>query len=177
MSTPTIPPYAETAFIAGIVGDVITPSHPSYADSLIRWAANSQRPARYVVFVKSPEDVALSIAFARIHKLELAVRGGGHNPSGASSIDGGLVIDLSKYLNTVRVDEEKKLAYVGGGAVWRDVDCEAIKYGLATVGGTVNHVGSLSPRSDSVVTLSAYRPESAGLRLVEASAGSAVAMD
>jgi len=33
-----------------------------------------------------------------------------------------------------------RLAYVGGGAVWKDVDKETMKYGLATVGGTVNHV-------------------------------------
>jgi FAD/FMN-containing dehydrogenase len=51
------------------------------------------------------------------------------------------VIDLSRYLNTVRVDEERKLGYVGGGATWGAVDKEAIKYGLATTGGTVNHTG------------------------------------
>jgi hypothetical protein len=47
---------------------------------------------------------------------------------------------LSKYLGTVKIDAENKVAYVGGGALWRDVDAEAIKYGLATVTGTVNQV-------------------------------------
>lgn len=49
------------------------------------------------------------------------------------------MIDLSVYLNHVRVDPDTKLAYVGGGAVWKDVDEEGMKYGMATVGGTVNH--------------------------------------
>ncbi|CAG8561528.1 2121_t:CDS:2, partial [Acaulospora colombiana] len=53
----------------------------------------------------------------------------------------GIVIDLSKYINTVRVDHENKLGFVGGGASWKDVDEEAITYGLASVGGTVNHTG------------------------------------
>ena len=39
--------------------------------------------------------------------------GGGHNPSGASSTNGGLVVDLSKYLNKVIVDQEAKIAHVG----------------------------------------------------------------
>jgi hypothetical protein len=59
--------------------------------------------------------------------------------TGASSSD-GLVIALSRYINYCRVDPDKKLAYVGGGALWRDVDNAAIEHGLATVGGTVQHV-------------------------------------
>ncbi|KAF8648761.1 hypothetical protein AX14_008778, partial [Amanita brunnescens Koide BX004] len=61
--------------------------------------------------------------------------------AGASSIENGLVIDLSRYLNGVSIDAEKKLAHVGGGAIWETVDKAAIEYGLATVGGTVNHTG------------------------------------
>jgi len=41
----------------------------------------------------------------------------------------------------VRVDPTKKLAYVGGGALWEAVDKAGIEHGLATVGGTVNHTG------------------------------------
>ena len=55
------------------------------------------------------------------------------------------MIDLSRYLNGVKVDPEKKVAYVGGGALWETVDRTAIEHGLATVGGTVNHVCCLSP--------------------------------
>jgi FAD/FMN-containing dehydrogenase len=44
-------------------------------------------------------------------------------------------------MRKVTVDEEKKEIRVEGGAIWEDVDVEAAKYGLATVGGTVNHTG------------------------------------
>lgn len=53
------------------------------------------------------------------------------------------MIDLGRYMNRVTVDVDKRLITVGGGAVWHDVDVEAAKYGLATVGGTVNHTGML----------------------------------
>jgi FAD/FMN-containing dehydrogenase len=46
-------------------------------------------------------------------------------------------------MKSVVVDAEKKLVKVGGGATWADVDSEAAKYGLAAVGGTVNHTGEI----------------------------------
>jgi FAD/FMN-containing dehydrogenase len=69
--------------------------------------------------------------------------GGGHNPSGCSSSDGGIVIDLS-YLNKVTIDQAARLAHVQGGALWSDVDDATTPLGLATVGGTVNSVRTLT---------------------------------
>lgn len=66
--------------------------------------------------------------------------GGGHNPSGASSSNGGMVIDLAKYLNKVEVSPEAKTAKVQGGALWEDVDNATSLHGLGTVGGTVSTV-------------------------------------
>ena len=77
--------------------------------------------------------------------IKLIQIGGGHNPSGASSTNGGLVIDLSKYLNKVTVDQEAKIAHVGGGALWQDVDAATCPFGLATVGGTVSDVSAVPP--------------------------------
>lgn len=88
-----------------------------------------------MAFPKDAEDVSVLLEYARMNTLKIAVRGGGHSTAGASSIEDGMVIDLSRFLNAVWVDTEKKLAHVGGGAIWKDVDCAAIKHGLATVGG------------------------------------------
>lgn len=130
-----------SSLVQSVKGDVITPDHPEYSAALTRWAKNAERRAAAVVFVKDEEDVAATIKFAKEHKLLFAIRGGGHNAGGASSAEDGIVVDLSRYLNKVRVNSEAKLGYIGGGCVWKDVDEEAIKYGLATVGGTVNHTG------------------------------------
>ena len=121
-------------------GDLITEDHPDYELAIKRWAANAARRASLVAFARCAEDVSFAVRYASCEKIEGAIKGVGHNPAGSSSSEGGIVIDLSRYMNWCRVDAERKLAYVGGGATWKTVDETAIKYGLATVGGTVNHV-------------------------------------
>ncbi|PSR79946.1 hypothetical protein PHLCEN_2v6847 [Hermanssonia centrifuga] len=127
------------AFRKQFQGDLVTPSDPGYDEAIQRWARNTSRPAKVVAFVKNCDDIASALAYARAEGLRIAVRGGGHNAAGASSCEGGLVIDLSKYLNHVHVDPKEKVIHVEGGAVWETVDKAAIQHRLATVGGTVNH--------------------------------------
>ena len=121
-------------------GDIVTPDDDGYFKAIARWAANAERPARVVAFVKDTDDIALALKYAQTNKLQVAVRGGGHSPSGASSAEDGLVIDLSRYFNYAVVDPEKRTARVGGGTLWGTVENEAIQHGLATVAGSVNHV-------------------------------------
>jgi FAD/FMN-containing dehydrogenase len=123
-------------------GDWVTPDHPQYTEAVARWAANAERRAKAVAFVKSAQDVVTVLRYATQSKLPIAIRGGGHSTSGASSVENGIVVDLSRYLSSVRVDPVAKLAYVGGGAIWESVDKAAIEHGLATVAGTVNHVSN-----------------------------------
>jgi FAD/FMN-containing dehydrogenase len=90
--------------------------------------------------VTSADDVSATLAEIRKNNIPFTVRGGGHSTSGAASIEDGIVIDLSKMRN-VTVDPQAKTIKAEGGTIWADVDAEAAKYGLATVGGTVNHTG------------------------------------
>lgn len=144
---------------------VLTPDDgKAYEDSLHRWAENAERKAKYVVFPRSSKDVstAVSVAicipaiswltyalrqikYAVDNDLEIAIKGGGHSCSGASSSE-DLVIDL-RDLSTVTVDPERQVIVAGGGAVWEAVDRAAAKYKLATVGGTVNHTGESQSHS------------------------------
>ena len=130
------------SFKQSFKGDLVTPSDPDYPAAIARWAANSQRNAQVVAFVKDAQDVAQAIKYARDNNLPVAIKCGGHSPGAASSTE-GLVIDLSRHMNTVRIDPEQKLAYVGGGALWEQVDKAAIEHELATVAGTVNDVRPL----------------------------------
>ncbi|KAL2073592.1 hypothetical protein VTL71DRAFT_10918 [Oculimacula yallundae] len=120
--------------------DVVTRESDNYEASIKRWSAAAEKPAGIIVFPTTPNDVSKAVLFSKAQGLELAVVGGGHGTSGASSTDGGLCIDLSK-MRAVTVDEKAKTLSVEGGALWGDVDKEAAKFGLAAVGGTVNHTG------------------------------------
>ncbi|OCF59431.1 hypothetical protein L486_02096 [Kwoniella mangroviensis CBS 10435] len=122
-------------------GDLLLPSDDGYKQSVKRFAATAQKPAGLVAFVKDDGDIQAVLSFAKEENIEIAVECGGHSVSGASSTSGGIVIDHSRYLNEVTVDVEQKIAHVGGGATWRDVDLATSPHGMASVAGTVSHTG------------------------------------
>lgn len=92
------------------------------------------------MYVETAEDISAAILFSRKYSIEFVIAGGKHSSSGASSIVEGMVIDLAK-MRRVKVNADAKTVDVQGGAVWKDVDDAAAEYGLAMVGGTVNHTG------------------------------------
>jgi len=85
-------------------------------------------------------DVIQAVGFAREHDLLVAVRGGGHNVAGLGTCDGGLVIDLAD-MNGVRVDPQRQIARVEGGATWGQVDHATHAFGLATPTGIISTTG------------------------------------
>jgi FAD/FMN-containing dehydrogenase len=85
-------------------------------------------------------DIADAVRLGRSLGVEIAVRGGGHNPAGRATTDGGLVIDLSP-MRAVMVDPVRRIARVQGGALWKDVNRETQAYDLAVTGGAVGSTG------------------------------------
>jgi FAD/FMN-containing dehydrogenase len=122
-------------------GEIVTPADEGYAEASRIWNGmhDGRRPA-LIVRCSGVADVIAAVGFARSNDLPLAVRGGGHSVAGFSTCDDGLVIDLGPIRN-VRVDPEARRAYVGGGAVWADVDHETQAHGLATTGGLISTTG------------------------------------
>jgi FAD binding domain-containing protein/berberine-like enzyme len=122
-------------------GEVLTPDDAGYDEAARIWnAAHHHRRPAVVVRCTGAADVIAAVGFARGNDLAIAVRGGGHSVAGFSTVDGGLVIDLSP-LADVRVDPDARRASVGGGAMWGDVDHESQAHGLATTGGLVSSTG------------------------------------
>ena len=102
-------------------------------------AAVDRRPAA-IVLCRGPGDVATAFDFARAQGLEVAVRGGGHNPAGHCVVDDGLVIDLSR-MRRVDVDTDRRIARAEGGSTWLDFDGATQAAGLVTPGGIVGSTG------------------------------------
>jgi FAD/FMN-containing dehydrogenase len=125
----------------GLRGEVFLPGDDGYTEAKGVWngAHDGNEPA-VVARATGAADVIAALGFARAHDLAVAVRGGGHSVAGLSTTDGGMVIDLGPMRN-VRVDPVARIAYVGPGAVWGDVDHESQQFGLATTGGLVSTTG------------------------------------
>jgi FAD/FMN-containing dehydrogenase len=121
-------------------GEVLRPGDPGYVEASRIWNGAHEGHPALVVRCIGAADVIAAVGFARSNDLPIAVRGGGHSIAGFSTIDGGIVIDLSQ-MNEVRVDPIASRASIGGGAVWADVDHETQAHGLATTGGLVSSTG------------------------------------
>jgi FAD/FMN-containing dehydrogenase len=122
-------------------GPLFLPGDDGYIEAKQLWnGAHDERMPAAVASCTGAADVIAALGFARAHDLTVAVRGGGHSVAGLSSVDGGMLIDLSPMRN-VRVEPAAGIAYVGPGAVWGDVDHEAQQFGLATTGGLVSTTG------------------------------------
>jgi FAD/FMN-containing dehydrogenase len=121
-------------------GGLYTPGDEEYAEACTLFNSMVDKRPRYVARCTAPEDVVAALAFAREYGLEVAVRAGGHSVTGASLCDDGLVIDM-RGMHDVDVDPVARVARVGGGAIWAEVDRATQEHGLATTGGRVSTTG------------------------------------
>jgi FAD/FMN-containing dehydrogenase len=123
-----------------LAGTVLAPEDAGYDAARRCFNALVDRRPAVIASCLGAADVATAFDFARTHALEVAVRGGGHNPAGHCVSDGGLVIDLS-LMRRVDVDGDARIAGVEGGATWLDLDSATQAFGLATPGGIVGSTG------------------------------------
>src|SRR3954462_555575 len=121
-------------------GDVITPADSRYDQARRVWNGMIDRRPALIVRPSNPTEVATAIRFAREPDLPIAVRGGGHSLPGLSTIDDGIVIDLS-HMRGVTVDAGKRTARANGGALLSELDVAAMAVGLVCPVGVVGHTG------------------------------------
>jgi len=123
-----------------IKGNVLAPDDPGYEEARKIWNAMIDRRPAVIVQCTHAEDVAPIIRFARKNRLEISIRGAGHNIGGNALCDNGVMIDFSK-MKKVRVDAGKRRAYVEPGATLADLDEATQAHGLATPVGINSTTG------------------------------------
>src|SRR5215212_4760009 len=121
-------------------GRLLQDGTPAYDEARAVWNAMVDRRPRAIVRCTSADDVAEAIRYGREHDLEIGVRCGGHSVLGLGVPDGGLMIDLTP-MAAVRVDPERRRAWVQGGALLGALDRAAMEHGLTTTAGNVSHTG------------------------------------
>jgi FAD/FMN-containing dehydrogenase len=123
-----------------VKGHVVLPDDPSYDEFREIWNAMIDRRPAVIVQCAEAGDVSHVITFARANKLEISIRGAGHNIAGNAVCDNGVMIDLST-MKHVRVDAQKGRAYIEPGATLGDFDQAAQMHGLATPVGINSTTG------------------------------------
>ncbi len=121
-------------------GNLLLPGHEAYEEARRVLNASIDKHPAIIVQPKGMSDVKNAVDFARESSLLVAVKCGGHSPSGKSTCDGGMMIDLS-LLRSVRVDPDRRVAQVSGGSWLGDMDHDTMNFDLVTTAGTVSHTG------------------------------------
>lgn len=127
---------AERRLRASISGEIIARTDAGYEVARRGiWCANV--PARYpqwIVRARSAEDVVAAVRHARANGLRVAIRGGGHNWSGASLRDEALMIDLAG-LTRLTIDPAQRTAIVepgvAGGALFQAAAAHGLTFPIA----------------------------------------------
>ena len=121
-------------------GTVLLPDDDGYDDARgVQNGLIDRRPA-LIARCQGAADIADAIGIARSSRLEISVRGGGHNVAGRAVADGGVMIDLSP-MKGIHVDPAARTVRAQGGVVWSELNREAHAHGLAVTGGAISSTG------------------------------------
>ncbi len=136
----TIPADAVDSLRRNVRGSIVLPDDTNYDDVRTIWNGMIDKRPAMIVQCSNADDVVAAVNTARALGIDIAVRGAGHHIAGNSLCNDGMVIDLS-LLRTVKVDPDKRRAYVDPGATLADLDAATQKHGLATPVGINSTTG------------------------------------
>jgi FAD/FMN-containing dehydrogenase len=125
---------------AALGGELLHPNGSGYGEARTLWNAMIDRRPGLIVRVASEDDVVKAVAFARKHRLLVAVKGAGHNIAGNALVEGGLVIDFGR-MKRVAVEAEARVARVEPGATLAEVDQATQQHGLLVPTGINSTTG------------------------------------
>ena len=119
-------------------GRVYVAGEGGYEAARLPWQRRLDPRPALIVETANASDVRTALRFAREQDLPVAVQSTGH---GAARIpDGGLLLKTNP-MSAVTVDAGRRVARVGGGALWSDVIAAAAPHGLAPLSGSSPTVG------------------------------------
>src|SRR3954454_6323204 len=121
-------PLAE---LVATLGDVVRTDAVTLENHRYDWARDpaAGTPAA-VVRARSADDVQVALRWASRHGVPVVPRGAGTGlSSGASAVDGGIVVSLEE-MRRVEIDADTRVAVVEAGALNSEVKAAAARHGL-----------------------------------------------
>jgi FAD/FMN-containing dehydrogenase len=118
---------------------VVGPEDRGWDEARRAWnLAVDQHPAA-VARPESAEEVVAAVEVARESGLRVAPQGTGHGAAARASLEGSVLLDMSR-MNAVEIDPEGRRARLEAGAQWQHVVPPAVEHGLAALSGTAPDV-------------------------------------
>ncbi|WP_326833866.1 FAD-binding oxidoreductase [Amycolatopsis rhabdoformis] len=131
-------PFPELAL--ALRGELVTRGDEGYDQARAVYNGMIDKHPAAIARCADAADVVVCVNFARENRIDLAVRGGGHNAGGLGIADDALVIDLSA-MRSATVDPEAHTVRVDAGCTWGDVDHATVGFGMATPSGIISSTG------------------------------------
>ncbi len=119
-----------------------TDSSPGYNAERLVWDRRYDKRPLAIAYCSTAAEVATVLSLAQEHGVPFAVRSGGHGFTGKSTIDGGVIIDLSR-MNKVTVSEDRNSMTLEPGARTAQVIATTSPLGKVPVTPTDGHIGLL----------------------------------
>jgi FAD/FMN-containing dehydrogenase len=129
-----------TARPAELTGRVVRRGDADHAAARISYNLLFTHDPAVIAFAQETQDVVNALAWARQNDVELRVRSGGHCLEGWSTVDDGIVIDVSE-MKSATIDMASSTATVGAGLNQLEAVTELGKAGVAAPTGTEGTVG------------------------------------
>jgi FAD/FMN-containing dehydrogenase len=119
-------------------GDLFAPGDPGYDEQRLGWNRTIESRPAIVATATGGADIQHAVRAAREHDVPLAVQATGHGAVVAA--DGALLLKTSSMAG-IEIDPHRRVARVGPGAVWAEVNRAAGRFGLAGLAGRCGTVG------------------------------------
>jgi FAD/FMN-containing dehydrogenase len=121
-------------------GGVIAPEDAQYDTArTVFYGGIDRRPAA-IIRAADAGDAARLVRLAKDTGMQLAIRSGGHSYAGHSTIEGGILLDLSR-MKALEIDAGQRTAWAETGLTAGEYTHAAHAYGLATGFGDTGSVG------------------------------------
>lgn len=129
-----------TARPTELTGRVVRRGDADHGAARISYNRLFEHDPTVFVFARETQDVVNALAWARQNDVELRVRSGGHSLEGWSSVDDGIVIDVSE-MKSATIDLASNTATVGAGLNQGEAVTALGEAGVAASTGTEGTVG------------------------------------
>ena len=124
---------AKAAVVPRLDGSVVRRGEENYETWRRSMIWHKDKPDRFpdmIAQATSVDDVKRVVRYAADNNMKVAMRSGGHNATGASLRDNGIVLDVSSLVD-ITIDTETQIARVGTGTRSVALTADAATKGLA----------------------------------------------